>query len=173
MDRDTVRTVLLDRAPAADAPVPTVDPDVRVSWGDHLRRDLLDQWAAEHLTAFNRWVKYIHTKVILVDPLTDDPIVLTGSANYSDSSTTENEENTVIIRRDGTPAGATAAARVADIYLTEYHRLFMHFVFRDRASRMAEDPAAGRLSEDPGWSDPYYEPGSWRERQRKTFAGTG
>jgi hypothetical protein len=59
------------------------------------------------------------------------------------------------------------------IYLTEYQRLFMHFVFRSWANR---DPsgasAAGRLTEDDSWSAPHYEPGGWRDRQRRTFAGT-
>ena len=169
VDRAIVRTVLLDRAPAADAPIPTTDPDVRTSWGDYLDHAMLDGWAEEHLTSFNKWVKFIHTKIILVDPLTDEPTIITGSANYSDSSTTDNEENTVIIRGEVTDVGAR---RVADIYLTEYHRLFMHFVFRDRANDLLDDPAAGRLSEDDSWSMPYYEAGSWRARQRQTFAGT-
>jgi phosphatidylserine/phosphatidylglycerophosphate/cardiolipin synthase-like enzyme len=166
-----VRTVLLDRAPAVDAPIPTTDPDVRTSWGDYLHHALFDEWAAEHLTNFNKWVKFIHTKVILVEPLTDAPTVITGSANYSDSSTTDNEENSIVIRGDDTDAGNAATMRVADIYLTEYQRLFMHFVFRDRANRLPADPDAGRLSEDDMWSEPYYEPGSWRARQRRIFAG--
>jgi hypothetical protein len=37
---------------------------------------------------------------------------------------------------------------------------------------MATDPDAGRLAEDDTWSAPFYEPGSWRARQRRTFAGT-
>jgi phosphatidylserine/phosphatidylglycerophosphate/cardiolipin synthase-like enzyme len=173
VDRDVVRTVLLDRRPAADEPIPNTDPDVRISWGDELHHDLFDVWAKEHLTDFNKWVKFIHTKILLVDPLTDEPTVITGSANYSDSSTVDNEENSLVIRADA--ADGTEAAfvrRVADIYVTEYHRLFMHFVFRDRAERMSSDPSAARLVEDDSWSAPYYEAGGWRARQRQTFAGT-
>ncbi len=105
---DVVRTVLLDKRPPADAPIPQTDPDVRVSWGSYLLHPVFEQWAAEHLTGFNAWVKFIHTKIILVDPLTDDPTVITGSANYSVSSTVENEENSVVIRGGGRyrrPAG--------------------------------------------------------------------
>lgn len=169
VDRDIVRTVLLDKEPAAGAEVPLLDPDVRVSWGDYLQRPALEGWAIEHLTDFNTWVRFIHTKIIIVDPLTDTPTVITGSANYSGNSTTDNEENSIVIRGDG----SGVAKRVADIYLTEYQRLFMHFVFRSWANR---DPsgssAAGRLAEDDSWSAPYYEPGGWRDRQRRTFAGT-
>ncbi len=177
VDRDVVRTVLLDRKPAAADGLPGPDPDVRISWGDYLHHATLDRWAQEHLTDFNAWVKFIHTKIILVDPLTDAPTVITGSANYSDNSTTDNEENSVVIRGGGAGDGADEARRVADIYLTEYQRIFMHFVFRDVANR---DPAAAgagpgtaRLVEDDTWSARYYEPpDGWRAKQRRTFAGT-
>ncbi len=170
VDRDVVRTVLLDQKPRANAPILTDDFDVRMSWGDYLHRPVFDQWAEEHLTNFNRWVKFIHTKIILVDPLTSTPTIITGSANYSDNSTTDNEENSILI------FGDDAAKRVADIYLTEYQRLFMHFVYRDWANRDADevdtDADPTRLVEDASWSGRYYSPGSWRVRQRHLFAGT-
>jgi phosphatidylserine/phosphatidylglycerophosphate/cardiolipin synthase-like enzyme len=171
VDRDVVRTVLLDQKPRANAPIDTDDDDVRMSWGDYLHRPVFDQWAEEHLTNFNRWVKFIHTKIILVDPLTSMPTIITGSANYSDNSTTDNEENSILICGDD-----DAAKRVADIYLTEYQRLFMHFVYRDWANRDPDevdtDTDPTRLLEDSSWSDRYYLPGSWRARQRHLFAGT-
>jgi hypothetical protein len=171
VDRDVVRTVLLDQKPEAGQEIPAVDPDVRVSWGDYLHKVTFERWAAEHLTDFNTWVKFIHTKVIMIDPLGPAPVTLTGSANYSANSTTDNEENTVVIRGDGTADGDAAARRVADIYLTEYQRLFMHFVFRDWAARDAEAGAGGGfLAEDDGWTARYYRPGGWRARQRATFA---
>jgi phosphatidylserine/phosphatidylglycerophosphate/cardiolipin synthase-like enzyme len=173
IDRDVVRTVLLDKQPLPGAAIPRTDPDVRTSWGDYLHHPDLEGWAGEHLTDFNKWVKFIHTKIILIDPLTATPTIVSGSANYSDNSTTDNEENTLVIRGDGTPT----TQRVADIYLTEYQRLFMQFVYRDWANpdtiaNAGTDSSAGHLHEDPTWSSPYYTPGSWRERQRRTFAST-
>ena len=168
VDRDIVRTVMLDQPPDPGQGIPKNDPDVRIVWGDYLRHVGLEQWAAEELTNFNTWVKFVHTKIILIDPMSGSPTTLTGSANYSDNSTTDNEENTVIIRGDD-----EASKRVADIYLTEYHRLFMHFVFRDWANPRPGSKATGvapRLQEKPDWSDAYYEPGSWRARQRAMFA---
>jgi phosphatidylserine/phosphatidylglycerophosphate/cardiolipin synthase-like enzyme len=168
VDRDVVRTVMLDQPPDPGQGIPRNDPDVRIVWGDYLRHVGLEQWAAEELTNFNTWVKFVHTKIILVDPMSGSPTTLTGSANYSDNSTTDNEENTVVIRGDD-----EASKRVADIYLTEYHRLFMHFVFRDWANPRPGSKATGvapRLQEEPDWSDAYYEPGSWRARQRAMFA---
>lgn len=168
VDRDVVRTVLLDQKPAPDQRIPVTDSDVRVSWGDYLQHVTFDRWAAEQLTGFNSWVKFVHTKIILVDPLTDAPTTLTGSANYSDNSTTDNEENTVVVRPDGTEAGDRAARRVADLYLTEYQRLFTHFVFRNWAARDAAEGPGGFLAEDAGWTDRYRT--GWRSRQRTTFA---
>ena len=170
VDKAVVRTVLLDQRPSVDQGIPTVDPDVRIAWGDYLHHTAMDIWAQERLTGFNTWVKFIHTKIIVVDPLLEAPTILTGSANYSANSTTDNEENTVIIHGD-TPE----VRRIADIYLTEYQRLFTHFVFRDIDHDAIETNSGawtGRLAEDPSWSDPYYVAGGWRGRQRQTFAGT-
>jgi len=173
-----VRTVLLDKRPAADARIPLDDPNVRLSTGSHLTDSPLAQWADEHLTGFNTHVKYVHTKIILIDPLTEDPTVLTGSANYSVASTSDNEENTLVIRGGSSrAAGRGAVRRVADIYLTEYHRLFMHFVFRAWAQgRSVNDGAVqamGHLEETDAWTDRYYRAGSWQALQRMVFSGQG
>jgi phosphatidylserine/phosphatidylglycerophosphate/cardiolipin synthase-like enzyme len=56
-----------------------------------------------------------------MDPLGEDPLVVTGSANFSKASTNDNDENMLIIRGD---------QRVADIYFTEFNRLFNHYYFR-------------------------------------------
>ena len=69
----------------------------------------------------NQHVSYIHSKFLLMDPLSKDPIVVTGSANFSKASTNDNDENMLIIRGD---------KRVADIYFTEFNRLFFHYYFR-------------------------------------------
>src|SRR5262249_24650908 len=64
---------------------------------------------------------HIHSKIILADPFGSDPILVTGSANYSTNSTTSNDENSVIIRGD---------FAVADIYVTEFMRMFEQYHFR-------------------------------------------
>jgi phosphatidylserine/phosphatidylglycerophosphate/cardiolipin synthase-like enzyme len=84
-------------------------------------------------------VSYIHCKFLLVDPLGSDPIVVSGSANFSAASTTDNDENMLIVRGN---------QRVADIYFTEFNRLFYHYYFRamaqsnrGRFSRRAQESA--------------------------------
>jgi phosphatidylserine/phosphatidylglycerophosphate/cardiolipin synthase-like enzyme len=174
---DVMRTVLLEKVPPASQRVPLTDPNVRLSTGSHLDGGLLDHWAAEKLTGFNVHVRYIHTKIILVDPLEDAPTILTGSANYSNASTTSNEENTLVITHGPTRAASwRAVRRVADIYLTEYHRLFMHYAFRAMAQGTEINTGStnwtGHLDETDGWTARYYRPGSWRAVQRRLFART-
>ena len=43
-------------------------------------------------------VNWVHTKFMLVDPLGDTPVVVTGSANRSLSSINANDENLVVIK---------------------------------------------------------------------------
>jgi hypothetical protein len=165
-DRPIIRNVLLDKPPAANStPIPVTDPDVRVAHGAKFDTPIA-QWAGEQLTGFNTLVRYVHTKIILIDPLTVAPTVLTGSANYSPNSTSSSEENTVII---------VGNQRVADIYLTEYYRIFMHLAARqflqDPEPTVAPDWAY--LSEDDTWAAKYLEPDSWRTHLRQLIAGTG
>jgi phosphatidylserine/phosphatidylglycerophosphate/cardiolipin synthase-like enzyme len=42
----------------------------------------------------------IHSKVLVVDPFSDDPVVVTGSHNFSISASEDNDENFVVIRGD-------------------------------------------------------------------------
>jgi phosphatidylserine/phosphatidylglycerophosphate/cardiolipin synthase-like enzyme len=75
----------------------------------------LGKWVVETDTrklGLNQHVAFIHCKFLLHDPLGDDPIVVTDSANFSAASTSENDENMVIVRGN---------RRVADIYFTEFN----------------------------------------------------
>lgn len=83
-----------------------------------------DQRAAEQSAGslFESGVNFLHNKIMLLDPLGAVPTVISGSANYSESSTTKNDENTLVIKGDD---------RVADICFTEYMCLFDPFAFRE------------------------------------------
>lgn len=103
---------------------------------------------------------HIHTKVILVDPFGDDPIVVTGSANFSNNSTVENDSNTLVIRGDTV---------VADIYSTEFMRMFEHYHFR--AKQAANPRNKFFLIENDSWTEKFYIPGSLKEEDRLLFSG--
>ncbi len=131
-----------------------------MSW----RKICLNDWLKEKLTNLNNHVKYIHTNIYLIDPLSDDPIVITGSANFSNASTKNNDENMLIIRGD---------TQVADIYLTEFMRLFMHFYYRTIVKGIgfaSTDPDKGFLKSDDSWSLPYYKQDTQKYRERLYFA---
>lgn len=164
-DRDYPRFLLLEKA-GNNYDIYGADPDVHVSIGSHLGPDPLYRWAEERLTGFNQHVQYIHTKFMLVDPLTDDPVTISGSANFSDDSVKNNDENMLVIRQD---------KRVADIYLGEFMRLFNHFYFRYHAHRLrqmeeGDQPRGAFLFEDDSWTRRYYNPLSNRFKLRNLFA---
>jgi hypothetical protein len=162
-DKGSLRYVLLDKDDKG-LEIIKRDTDNRIAYGAVLGHGYLDYWAAEKLTGFNAHVSYIHTKYMLIDPLGPDPIVITGSANFSNASTTNNDENMLVIRGD---------TRVADIYLGEFMRLFNQFLFRDFADRKSSGQSfSGRyLDPSDSWTADYYHVGSPKEKERTYFAG--
>jgi phosphatidylserine/phosphatidylglycerophosphate/cardiolipin synthase-like enzyme len=50
----------------------------------------------------------IHSKVLVVDPFSDDPTVVTGSHNFSISASEKNDENFIVVRGDRALAEAYA-----------------------------------------------------------------
>ena len=136
----------------------------RIAIGNVLEENLFEHWLKEQVTGFNTHVKFIHTKYMLIDPLSIDPLIITGSANFSDASTRKNDENMLVIRGD---------TRVADIYLTEFMRLFMHFYFRTIVNGIGPaelDPEAGYLNDDDSWIYPYYQADTPKYKERLYFA---
>lgn len=109
----------------------TAANNVYQAWGSFIN-DPVYQWAREtnaKLLQVNKHVVYVHSKFLLMDPLGKDPIVVTGSANFSKASTNDNDENMLLIRSE---------QRVADIYFTEFNRLFNHYYFRSVTEALKE-----------------------------------
>jgi phosphatidylserine/phosphatidylglycerophosphate/cardiolipin synthase-like enzyme len=131
--------------------------------GSQLVEGAFGHWLAERLTGLNVNVRYLHTKYMLVDPLGPNPLVVSGSANFSKASTEDNDENMLIIRGD---------ARVADIYLGEFMRLYRHFAFRDWLSsrpKTATKAEVSHLDETDQWWKGYFGT-SFASRQREYFS---
>jgi phosphatidylserine/phosphatidylglycerophosphate/cardiolipin synthase-like enzyme len=130
--------------------------------GSRLGKGAFNHWLVEQLSGLNVNVRYLHTKYMLVDPLGANPLVVCGSANFSEASTTNNDENMLIIR--GNP-------RVADIYLGEFMRLYRHFAFRDWLTQHpeADEVQVGHLDETDQWWKRYFGD-SFESRQRSYFA---
>lgn len=148
-------------------------PNVVIAIGNRIALNDFDQWLKEldRITSPVN-VQWVHLKFMLVDPLSDQPIIVTGSANFSEASTKTNDENMLVIERD---------TRVADIYLGEYMRLYSHYAFREAVrifleknpNAKPEDMKQGFLIEKEDWTVPYFDPEdrSARMARRLYFAG--
>lgn len=112
---------------------------------------------------------HVHAKFIIADPLGDDPVIVTGSANFSANSTESNDENTLIIR-------GPAYTAIADIYTTEFFRMFDSYSFRGKQQQRESEGKRLALAEDDGWTRRHYEPDEHgdtdRILSRELFAGT-
>ena len=125
----------------------------------------------EHEESFHHSGVHIHSKIIAIDPLGADPILVTGSANFSNNSTLQNDENSIIIRGD---------TAVMDIYVTEFMRMFEHYWFRahiqgkteggKKNGKTKEERLAG-LKEDSSWTDSFYKQGDRDTLERLVFLG--
>ncbi len=143
-------------------------PNVVVAIGNSIAMNSFDRWLKERrqLTS-DANVRYIHTKYMLVDPLSDNPVVVTGSANFSEASTNTNNENMVVIRND---------RRVADIYVGEFMRLYSHYAFRESVARWQakhedQEWQPSYLVPNTDWQSDYFKEGNQRYLRRRYFAG--
>jgi len=127
--------------------------------GDFIATNEFDGWVKEKLTGLNSNVRYVHNKFMLIDPMSNDPIVVAGSANFSEASTEDNDENMIIVRGN---------KRVADIYLGEFMRLFTHHSFRESLKWRRPDEPPKPLRTDDWWKDSFGN--TPRSSRRKYFA---
>ena len=120
-------------------------------------------WLRERLTGLNG-IAYIHSKYLCVDPLGKSPLIISGTANFSPNSSNNNDENMLVIKGD---------KRVADIYFSEFMRIFRHFYFRSVAKDFSSGSRTDRifLNEDEQWWQECFDADSPRYAERKYFSG--
>ncbi len=133
--------------------------------GAILKEGDFELFLGEKLTGFNKNL-YIHDKFILIDPLGEDPVVITGTANFSKPSQYANDENMVAIRGN---------TRVADVYFGEFMRVFDHlysrYIVKKLKSEHKHDPDAGFLKEDwQQWVPSHFKDGP-KALRRRFFMG--
>ena len=123
---------------------------------DHIKTKL-DQFQAESL---HHQGVYVHTKYMLIDPLSSAPIVVTGSANFSKNSSENNDENQLVI---------THQSEVVDVYLSEFMRMYEHYRFRYLLDLTANNPAGLTLCTDDSWANKYFSNGL-EQQDRQIFS---
>lgn len=185
-ERDFLRFVLMEKPPTGEAKAElTKDRDLIISYGAVLN-DMytmqdgavkakgkiaefdLEKWYFRKEALYRKQgnIFYIHTKFLLLDALSNDPLTCSGSANFSANSLQQNDENMLLIRGN---------TRVADIYMTEFDRIFRHFYFRDIANQLAKDGKGADdafLAETSAWTDSYFKPNAFKTKRREMFFAT-
>ena len=145
-------------------------PNIGMALGNRIMVDWVDGWHQES-DGIGNFVNWVHSKFMLIDPLGDAPVTLTGSTNWSGASVDTNDENHLIIRGD---------QRVADIYFGEFMRVFAHHRFRESVKRHIEEHGTAafnswkpqNLFEDTDeWVPSHFNQGSEKDIKRRYFAG--
>ena len=128
----------------------------------------------------------IHAKTLVIDPLGENPKVLIGSANFSEASCSDNDENAMLI---------TGNKRLAAIIATEFMRMYDHYKSRfyidlleeankaikkenklRKAQGLAPKPLKTidvHLASDESWSRTTFDPGSPSHKFRDRIVFTG
>jgi len=163
-ENDVLRYVVKDD-PLGETESVGHDGDVIFAAGGYLGEGALANFLRERSNPLNQ-NRYIHNKFMLVDPLSDDPLVITGSANFSKPSQRINDENMIVIRGD---------RRVADIYFGEFMRVFDHhyarYIVKVLTDEGRSDPEAGYLKADTAdWLPSHFNPASYKAKRRRYFA---
>lgn len=164
-DNDVLRYIVKDDD-LGDGEIIGRDRDVLFAAGGHLESGALANFLAERDNPLNS-NDYIHDKFMLVDPLSDDPLVVSGSANFSQPSQRINDENMIVVRGD---------TRVADIYFGEFLRIFDHhyarYVVKKLTDANRQDPDAGYLKANPeDWLRGQFDERSYKAKRRRYFVG--
>ncbi|HEY9182383.1 MAG TPA: phospholipase D-like domain-containing protein, partial [Gammaproteobacteria bacterium] len=141
-------------------------PNVGMALGERVFTDDVDGWRKER-SPIGVNVNWVHTKFMVIDPLSSSPTVVSGSANWSEPSTNQNDENMLVIRDD---------ARVADIFFGEFMRVFAHHRFREALARHLEQFGnadtwkPSELKTKPAdWVPKHYDVGGEYEIRRRYF----
>jgi phosphatidylserine/phosphatidylglycerophosphate/cardiolipin synthase-like enzyme len=105
-------------------------------------------WQHELLKAGPSAHAIIHDKIVVIDPMSDDCVVITGSHNLGYRASYNNDENLLIVRGHNALAQAYAV-HVMDIY--------DHYRFRYTIQKAGTQAFAG-LEPDDKWQDKYFDP---------------
>jgi phosphatidylserine/phosphatidylglycerophosphate/cardiolipin synthase-like enzyme len=85
----------------------------------------------------------IHSKVLVIDPFSKDPVVITGSHNFSSTASGKNDENFIIIKGD---------RELAEAYAVNIMGAYAHYRWRAFVSQ-TNRPFNG-LKDDDKWQAP-------------------
>jgi phosphatidylserine/phosphatidylglycerophosphate/cardiolipin synthase-like enzyme len=104
----------------------------------------------------------VHSKVVLVDPFSDHPILLTGSHNLGPKASGVNDENLLIIRN---------APGLAAAYATNIMAIYNQYRWRFRRKPQPESKQWKGLTDNDAWQKGYLKEGSAALREIDFWVG--
>ena len=110
--------------------------------------DQFAYWQRELLKAGPQAHAIIHDKIVVIDPMSPDCVVVTGSHNQGYRASYNNDENLLIVRGHQ-PLAQAYAVHVMDVY--------DHYRFRYVMDKAGAAAFAG-LKRDDTWQDRYFDP---------------
>lgn len=104
----------------------------------------------------------VHSKVVLIDPFGDNPVLLTGSHNLGPKASGKNDENLLIIRN---------ASGLAAAYAVNIMAIYNQYRWRFRRHTQPKSKRWKGLQDTDTWQKGYLKPGSQALREINFWAG--
>src|SRR5262249_34396228 len=124
----------------------------------------LEGWLQEQHVKGQTGNILIHTKCIVVDFTSDQPIMISGSHNFSANASQSNDKNYEIFHGN---------TELADTFGCEIMRIYDHYRYRfveaDAAKKKNAKPPT--LTSDDSWSKDYFDPQALKHADRMIFSG--
>ncbi|HEX6751123.1 MAG TPA: phospholipase D-like domain-containing protein [Longimicrobium sp.] len=124
--------------------------------------DEATEWFAREMRKLPKTFAMVHSKVVLVDPFGDHPVILTGSHNLGPKASGINDENLLIIR----DAPGLAAA-----YATNIMAIYNQYRWRFRRQAQPKEKRWNGLQDSDQWQRGYLKPGSRALREIDFWVG--
>jgi phosphatidylserine/phosphatidylglycerophosphate/cardiolipin synthase-like enzyme len=120
------------------------------------------KWFRRELKKLPGTFAMVHSKVVLVDPFSDSPVLLTGSHNLGPKASGTNDENLLIIRDAPGLAGA---------YATNIMSVYNQYRWRFRRQTQPKAKQWKGLKDDDAWQKGYLKAGSIALREINFWVG--
>jgi phosphatidylserine/phosphatidylglycerophosphate/cardiolipin synthase-like enzyme len=120
------------------------------------------EWFAREMRKLPKAFAMVHSKVVLIDPFGEHPIVLTGSHNLGPKASGKNDENLLIIRD---------ARGMASAYAANIMAIYNQYRWRFRRHQQPEAKRWNGLKDNDAWQKGYLKAGSRALREIDFWSG--
>lgn len=124
-------------------------------------KDEFGYWKRELLKSSPGAHAIIHDKIVVIDPLSDDCVVIFGSHNQGYKASYCNDENLLIVRGN---------KELARAYTTHVMDVYDHYRWRYLVQQQKDNAWTG-LQTTPAWQDRYFQPSSMSYQELNFWLG--